>query len=113
MDSNQSNTNLEKNVVLSEKNYMSLLKSKYFLSGIAIVIILVGSLTYIGVRNNNLINSFADKVYPGAYILDKDVSGQTAEELHNTLTSMMDVEGNRQIDITVGDESFQTFYKGL
>ncbi|MEN8433746.1 VanW family protein [Clostridium septicum] len=113
MDSNQSNTNLEKNVVLSEKNYMSLLKSKYFLSGIAIVIILVGSLTYIGVRNNNLINSFADKVYPGAYILDKDVSGQTAEELHNTLTSMMDVEGNRQIDITVGDESFQTFYKDL
>ncbi|MBX7368072.1 VanW family protein [Clostridium chauvoei] len=117
MDSNESNTNLGENIVLTEETNMSLLKklfkSKYFLLAIAIIVILVALLTYKGVKENNLIKSFSDKVYPGAYILDKDISGQTADELHKTLVSMMTVGGDKEINVTVGDQSFQTFYKNL
>lgn len=99
MDSNESNTNLGENIVLTEETNMSLLKklfkSKYFLLAIAIIVILVALLTYKGVKDNNLIKSFSDKVYPGAYILDKDISGQTADELHKTLVSMMTVGGDK------------------
>ena len=52
---------------------------------LALLIIVVSVIIYIHLENKKLIDSYENKVYPGTFVFNKDVSGMTKEELHKAL----------------------------
>lgn len=88
-------------------------KNPIFIVLILFFVIIISSLTFWFVKNNNLINSYSNKVYPISYVFETDVSGFTTEELHNTLENMLNNISNKKFVITVGDKTFDINYKDL
>ena len=80
---------------------------------IAIVILLVSIITYISLENRKLVNSYDSKVYPGALVFDKDVSGLTQSELHNVLEEMIKDISSRKINVSINDKTFEESYLNL
>ena len=111
MDNNNLNTKIPKEVVEGKRS--TIFKSKGFkITLIALLILLIG-IGYWFFRNINLINSYSDKVYPGAYILSKDLSGLNTEELHNTLVSLLNDISNKEVSVTANEQKFNISYKDL
>ena len=112
MENNNLNTETPKEVVESKK------KSTIFTPKIWKIILIVFLILSIGIgywffSNSNLINNYSDKVYPGAYILSKDLSGLNSEELHNTLVSLINDISNKEVSVTTNDHNFKISYKDL
>lgn len=111
MDNNNLNTKIPKEVVEGKRS--TIFKSKGFkITLIALLILFIG-IGYWLFKNINLINSYSDKVYPGAYILSKDLSGLNTEELHNTLVSLVNDISNKEISVTANNQKFNISYKDL
>ncbi len=101
-----SNTNTTK-----EKNNG---KKKIIIGSISLVIaILLISGIYYGVKINNLVKSYNDKVYPMSYILDKDISGMNKDQLHKTLEEILSTVGEKEIEVTIGDRKFEIARRAL
>ena len=101
-----SNTNTTK-----EKNNG---KKKIIIGSISLVIaILLISGIYYGVKINNLVKSYNDKVYPMSYILDKDISGMNKGQLHKTLEEILSTVGEKEIEVTIGDRKFEIARRAL
>ncbi|MCF0149473.1 MAG: VanW family protein [Clostridium sp.] len=111
MDNNNLNTNIPKEVVEGKKS--TIFKSKGFKITLVAFLILVISVGYWLFRNISLINSYSDKVYPGAYILSKDLSGLNSEDLHNALISLLNDISNKEVSVTANEQKFNISYKDL
>ncbi|MFU7517451.1 VanW family protein [Clostridium sp. HCS.1] len=111
MDNNNLNTNMPKEVVEGKKS--TIFKSKGFKITIVTLLILLIGIGYWLFRNISLINSYSDKVYPGAYILSKDLSGLNSEDLHNTLVSLLNDISNKEVSVTANEQKFNISYKDL
>lgn len=88
----------------------SKIKKIVFFVVLAILIIVGGIATYIISGNKELVNSYDDKVYPGTFVFDEDVSGLTKSELHNVLEAMLNNISSRKISVTIGDNTFEESY---
>lgn len=97
----------------SEKTKISLSKFKFLKIVIILAVIITSTFIFWGVKNNNLIKTFSNVVYPNSYILDKDVSGLTKEELHNTVQSMVGEIRDTKIKVNIGEKTFETTYKDI
>lgn len=112
MENNKFNTEKE-NEVTNEKHKSTVFTSKVFkIILISSLVLLIG----IGIwlyRNITLINSYANKVYPGASILSKDLTGLNNDDLHNTLVSLVNEISNKEVSVNVNDQKFNISYKDL
>ena len=88
MENNNLNTEIPKEVVENKKKN-NIFKSKSFIITLIVLLTLVIGIGYWFFKNTKLIDSYNNKVYPGAYILSKDLSGLNSEDLHNTLVSLV------------------------
>ncbi len=66
--------------------------------------------TYLLVANNKVVKAYENKVYPGIYLLDKEVGGLTEGELKETIKSMVNDIRDREIKVTIEDNEFKTNY---
>lgn len=112
MDNNNLNTELQKEVV-QENIKSTIFSSKIFKISIAILILLVSFIGYWLAKNINLINSYTDMVYPGAYVLDKDLSNLTTTTLHDELISLIENISNKKVSVSINDKTFDISYKDL
>lgn len=112
MDNNNLNTELQKEVV-QENIKSTIFSSKIFKISIAILILLVSFIGYWLAKNINLINSYKDMVYPGAYVLDKDLSNLTNTTLHDELISLIENISNKKVSVSINDKTFDISYKDL
>ncbi|MBE6052499.1 MAG: hypothetical protein E7212_01095 [Clostridium sartagoforme] len=112
MENNNLNTQTPKEVVENniKNNFFA---SKAFKITLAVLLILVIGIGYWFFINSKLINSYSNKVYPGAYILSKDLSGLNPEDLHNTLVSLVSDISNKEVSVTANNQNFNISYKDL
>ncbi|MGG7144593.1 VanW family protein [Clostridium nigeriense] len=86
------------------------MKKIVFFVILAIIILVGATVTYLSIKNRDLVNSYNDKVYPGTFVFDEDVSGLTKNELHNVLEAMVNDISSRKINISIGDNTFEESY---
>lgn len=126
---NENNTNLNEEWVTVEyesesdldepkekvvKKKLSPKNVKYIIAIISCVLTI--TLTYgiyLSVANNKIVKEFANKVYPGVYLFDKEVGGLTEEELKETIKTMVNDIRDREIKVTIEDNEFKTNYWNL
>ena len=111
MESNNLNTKTPEEVVEDKKS--TIFASKGFKITLILFLILFIGIGYWLFRNYKLIDSYSDKVYPGAYILNKDLSGLNSEDLHSTLVSLVNDISNKEVSVTANDQKFNISYKDL
>lgn len=112
MDNNNLNTELQEEVV--QQNIKStIFSSKIFKVGIVILILLVSFTSYWLAKNISLVNSYKDAVYPGAYILNKDLSNLTSTNLHDELISLVEDISNKKVSVLVNNKTFDISYRDL
>lgn len=112
MNNNGINTTNETNPLNAKENIIiNFLKTYKFL--ILFLLFLISVLTYFTIKNINLVNSYSNRVYPGAYILDKDLSGLTEEDLKTELTSFVNNLTNTTIHVTSENLDFNLPYTDL
>lgn len=112
MDNNNLNTELQEEVV-QENIKSTIFSSKIFKLGIFILILLVSFTSYWLAKNISLVNSYKDAVYPGAYILNKDLSNLTSTNLHDELISLVEDISNKKVSVLVNNKTFDISYKDL
>lgn len=112
MDNNNLNTELQEEVV-QENIKSTIFSSKIFKLGIFILILLVSFTSYWLAKNISLVNSYKDAVYPGAYILNKDLSNLTSTNLHDELISLVEDISNKKVSVLVNNKAFDISYKDL
>lgn len=112
MENNNLNTKTPKEVIENKKK-SAIFTPKVWKTTLIVFLILVIGIGYWFFRNIKLINSYSDKVYPGAYILSKDLSGLNSEDLHNTLVSLVSDISNKEVSVTANDQNFNISYKDL
>lgn len=89
-------------------------RKKILFFAVLAVLVLVGfTAAYTNSENKKLVNSYEDKVYPGTFVLDTDVSGFTKSQLHNVLEEMVNEISSRKINVAVGDSNFDKSYLNL
>ncbi|MGL5380596.1 VanW family protein [Clostridium sp.] len=76
-----------------------------------IAAIIIGAGIFIGVKANNTVNGYSDKVYPGAYVFEQEVSSFTRDELRGLLESMVSDIGDKQVEVKINDRSFPIAYR--
>ena len=101
------NNNLTPKTNEVESKPKSKIKNIIIFTAIALVIIVASVFTYIHLENKKLINSYENKVYPGTFVFNKDVSGMTKEELHKALEEMVSGISAKKINIVVEENSFE------
>jgi vancomycin resistance protein YoaR len=105
---------MDNNITPQSNEVINKQKSKVkkiaFFAVLAIVIIVGGISTYIISDNRDLVNSYADKLYPGTFVFDEDVSGLTKNELHNVLETMVNDISSRKISVSIGNNTFEESY---
>lgn len=112
MSNNNLNTETTNKIVqANKKNTLLFFKPWKFV--LILFLILSSSLAYWWFTNDNLIKSYSDKVYPGAYILDKDLSGLNKDDLHNTIASLIEDISNKKVNVTAKEQTFEVLYKDL
>lgn len=77
---------------------------------LALGILAIFVATYIHLENKKLVNSYVDKIYPGTFVFDKDVSGMTKSELRKVLEEMVTDISEKKINIAVGENNFEKSY---
>lgn len=121
---NENNTNLNDKWVTVEyeadlneqkenlvKKNLNPKKLKYILAivlSISTFILAYGA--YFITKNSKLVKDFEDKVYPGAYIFDMEVSGLSESELNNTIKEMVNDIRDKAIKIEVEGTEYKTNY---
>ncbi|MBM6837589.1 VanW family protein, partial [Clostridium saudiense] len=87
---------------------------KILIFAVLAVLVLVGSTTaYVNSENKKLVNSYEEKVYPGTFVFDTDVSGFSKSELHTVLEEMINDISSRKINVAIGDSNFEKSYLNL
>mgnify|MGYP004443830263 CR=1 FL=1 len=81
-------------------------KKKVIFPASAVLLLGVGVAAVMGVKYNNLVKSYEDKVYPNVYVRDTNVGGMTKEQLSETLGGMLTGVTDTQIAITACDQTF-------
>lgn len=104
------NLNTEESIEVTKNNIFT---SKALKITLSISLLLFIGLIYWFFTNNNLINTYADKAYPGAYILNKDLSGLNKDDLHNTLLSLVDNISNKELSVVANNQTFNISYRDL
>lgn len=113
MDSNN-NLNTELNDEVVQVDHKStIFSSTPFKIGIVLALILVSFIGYWFAKNISLVNSYNDKVYPGAYILNQDLSSLSDSALHEALVSLLNDISNKKLSVSVNDNKFDISYKDL
>ena len=112
MENNDLNTKTPEEVV-TDKKKSTLFKSKIFKTALIISLIFIISISYWVFINIKLINNYSDKVYPGAYVLNNDLSGLNKEELHDALISLVNDINNKEVVVTANEQKFNISYKDL
>lgn len=95
------------------KKPTSKLKKILFLSVLAVIILVSATAAYVNSENKKLVNSYEDKVYPGTFVFDTDVSGFTKSQLHSVLEEMVNEISSRKINVAIGDSNFEKSYLNL
>ena len=80
---------------------------------VALLILVTSVFIFINIQNRKLVDSYKDKIYPGTFVFDKDVSEMTKSELHNVLEEMVNDISEKKINITVGEKNFEKSYLEL
>ena len=88
-------------------------KKVIFLIALVVGILVTSIIVYTNSQNKKLVNSYQDKVYPGAVVFDTEISGFTKSQLHNLLEDMVNEISSRNINITIGDSTFKKSYLNL
>ena len=88
-------------------------KKIIILIGLALVILTASIFIYVNLQNRKLVNSYEDKIYPGTFVFDKDVSDMTKSELHTVIEEMVSGISEKKINIAVGENSFEKNYIDL
>lgn len=91
----------------------SKLKKILFFAVLAVIILVASTAAYASSENKKLVNSYEDKVYPGAFVFDTDVSGFTKSELHSVIEEMVNNILSRKINVAIGDTNFEKSYLNL
>jgi len=105
---NNTDLSTEKEVILKTKKKVTPLTiSLVIISFVAIISL------YVFFKNYNLVSSYSNKVYPGIYVLNKDLSSLTSEELLNELNLLSDALINKTIKATFSDKEFTLTYDEL
>ncbi|MGG7145005.1 VanW family protein [Clostridium nigeriense] len=112
MENNNLNTETQKKVV-EEPHKNAIFTPKVWKSIFIIALVFVMGIGFWFYKNITLINSYADKVYPGASILNKDLTGFNNNDLHNTLVSLFNDISNKKISVNANGQSFNISYKDL
>jgi len=112
MENNNLNTETQKEVV-EAPNRNAIFTPKGWKSIFIIALVFVIGIGFWFYKNITLINSYADKVYPGASILNKDLTGFNNDDLHNTLVSLLNNISNKEISVNANGQSFNISYKDL
>lgn len=112
MDNNNLNTELQKEVV-QENIKNTIFSSKVFKISVAMLILLASITGYWLAKNINLVNSYKDIVYPGAYVLNKELSNLTSTTLHEELISLVEDISSKKVSVLINDKTFDISYKDL
>ena len=78
--------------------------------GVALVVLAASIFTYVNLQNRKLVNSYENKIYPGTFVFDKDVSNMTKSELHTVIEEMVRGISSKKINIALGENSFEKSY---
>lgn len=101
------NTDTSKETGLINQKFLSLKTIVIALTIISAV------LSYFIITNMNLVKSYSSKVYPGVYVLDRDLSNLSKEELHNELTTLVEKLLNKNIKVISEGKEFTISYSEL
>lgn len=99
------------NEIVSEPK--SKIKKIVFFIGLALVLLATSIFIYVNIQNRKLVNSYENKIYPGTFIFDKDVSDMTKSELHKVVEDMVADISGKKITVAVGESSFEKSYVDL
>lgn len=105
---NNINLSNESEVILQNKK-----KVKPLTTFIIIISLVVIICSYIFLKNYSLVSSYSDKVYPGVYLLNKDLSALNSEDLLNELNLLASDLTNKTIKATSSDKEFLLTYNEL
>lgn len=96
-----------------KKEILAILKSKYFILGGIIVIIISAFLAYT-ISLNNQVKSWDSKAYPGVSVKGVDLGGKTKEEVVQAMNEEFSSKiGEKEINITVGGKNLTYKYSDL
>ena len=80
----------------------------------AIVLIIVGIAIGYFMSVKNEVDSWADKIYPGVQAYGIDLGGKTKDEAIDIINSqLIPLIGNKVINVTVGDKTFELKYSDI
>ena len=91
----------------------SKLRKILFFAVLAVIVLVGSTAVYVNSENKKLVNSYEDKVYPGTFVFDTDVSGFTKSQLHSVIEEMVNEISSRKINVAVGDSNFEKSYLNL
>ena len=97
-------------VVLQPKKKI---KKIVFFIALALVLLAVSIFIYINIQNRKLVDSYENKIYPGTFVFDKEVSNMEKGELHKILEDMVTEISGKKITIAVGESNFEKSYGDL
>lgn len=112
MENNNLNTETSKEVV-EQKQKSGIFTAKAWKIIFIVALLLVVGIGFWFYKNITLINSYADKVYPGASILNKNLTGLNRDDLHNTLVSLVNDISNKEVSVNINNQTFNISYKDL
>jgi len=95
-------------VIIKNNKYFTPIKIFILIISLAIIIS-----SYIFFKNYSLVSSYNEKVYPGVYVLNKDLSGLNKEDLLNELTLLAKDLTNKTIKATSSSNDYLITYNEL
>lgn len=95
-------------VIIKNNKYFTPIKIFVLIISLAIIIS-----SYIFFKNYSLVSSYNEKVYPGVYVLNKDLSGLNKEDLLNELTLLAEDLTNKTIKATSSNNDYLITYNEL
>lgn len=105
---NNASTSKETEVINTKKQKFLSLKT------LIIALLIISAVTsYFIITNLNIVKSYSNKVYPGVYVLDTDLSNLSKEELHDKLTILVEKLLSKNIKVTTEGKEFTISFKEL
>ena len=94
-----------------------ILKTKKKITPLTISLVIISFVAifflYASFKNYNLVSSYSNKVYPGVYVLNKDLSSLNSEDLLKELNLLSDDLTNKTIKARFSDKEFTLTYDEL
>ena len=90
-------------------------KNMKLIIGISAAVIVIAGIAFAYFMNvKNEVDSWADKIYPGVQAYGIDLGGKSKEEAINIMNDqLISLIGNKVINVTVGDKSFELKYSDI